>query len=106
MPISGPRFDFNPNQIGTVPEKDGVYVLFDNDEVIYIGRAIGQFLTLRRCLSDHCVGLFGDCTPRATHFACEVAAFPITREAELLDEFRVKFNRLPRCQDERRRAAR
>jgi hypothetical protein len=106
MPTHGPRFDFTPNQISVVPEKDGVYVLFDGDEVIYIGRAVGQFLTLRRCLSDHCVGLFGECTQRATHFAFELAAYPITREAELLDEFRVQFNRLPRCHGGRRNGAR
>ena len=104
-PTSARRFEFSPDEISSVPEEEGVYVLFDADEIIYIGRAVGRFLTLRRCLSDHGVGVFGDCTRRASHFAWEAAKSPIARETELLHEFQRTSGRLPRCQEGRRRTA-
>jgi hypothetical protein len=105
MPLNAPRIEFNMLHVSNAPEDEGVYVLWDGEEIIYIGRAVGR-ITLRRCLSDHCSGYFGYCTQNATHFGWEVARFPIAREAELLDEFRARFNALPRCHEERRRMPR
>jgi hypothetical protein len=98
MPIESPRFPFNPGEIGSAPEEEGVYVLWQGRELIYVGRAVGRFLTLRRCLSDHCSGTFGPCTQNATHYGWELSKVAVSREAELRDEFVEEFGRRPRCQ--------
>lgn len=79
------------------PADRGVYVLWNDDELIYYGFALGGDVTIRSSVKDHRLGLFGSCTARATHFSWEVCRDPIRREAELLREYRVSHKTLPRC---------
>lgn len=97
MPLSS-RLPFDPLNINSAPQDHGVYVLWDGEEVIHIGRPTGRSANIRTCLSEHYSGYLGACTQRATHFAWEVSTYPAARVAELLEDFRAKYKRLPRCQ--------
>jgi hypothetical protein len=73
-----------------------VFWFWDGDEVIFIGRAAGT-ATIKSCLKDHFAGDHGGCTQKATHYGWEITPLPISREAELLDEFVAEHKRRPRC---------
>jgi hypothetical protein len=94
MPMRGERHRFTTWQISGAPAAPGVYALWDRDEAIYVGATRGD-ATIRSCLQDHYARRV---QPHdATHFTWEIAASPVQREAELLDEFRIANSRLPRC---------
>lgn len=94
MPNNVERHRFTTWQISGAPVERGVYVLWENDEPIYVGATRGD-ATLRSCLQEHYARR---ARPHdATHFSCEICRDPVQREAELLAEFRIANSRLPRC---------
>jgi hypothetical protein len=102
MPIQGPRRLFTEKGIADSPKESGVFVLWDGDEAIYIGRT-GTPRTIHAALDDHCRGAYGTCTQFATHFSFEVTPRPAPREQQLMEEFGAAHGRLPRCQSVVRR---
>jgi len=91
MPNSLPRQRFSAWAIAGLPAALGVYLLWQGEEVVYIGRAMEG---LRQRLMEHYTR---HAKPwDATHFAWEPCARPAEREAELLRDARVAFGRLPR----------
>ena len=96
MAIKSPRYSFNPVTISTAPKHQGVFWLWDEDELIFVGRTTGN-ATIRSCLTEHCAGDYGPCTQQATHYGWELARFPAGREAELVEDFAAEYKRLPRC---------
>jgi len=97
MPVPRKVFPFSARLVALSPEVGGVYVLWQDDEVIYIGAALGGGATIRSRLVEHFSGNGGDCTRRATHYSWEISLKPAARELELLEEHRASFQRLPRC---------
>ena len=96
MPIASPRYAFNAVMISGAPPDPGVFALWDNDELIYYGRALGNGATIQSRLREHFeTGAHG--TAGATHYGWEIAANPRVREAELLREFQRLHGHLPRC---------
>jgi hypothetical protein len=96
MPIASPRYAFNAIMIAGAPPDPGVYALWEGDELIYYGRALGNDVTIQLRLREHLEhGL--RCTSGATHYGWEIAANPRQREAELLREYQESHGRLPRC---------
>ena len=93
----GTLWPFSETMINTEPNKPGVYVLFDNDEVIYIGMS----KTLKDRLLQHKRGDVGPCTEKATHYCIELNDDPEGREDELLDKYEDEYGKLPRCNDRR-----
>ena len=96
MPIASPRYAFNAVMVSGAPPDPGVYALWESDELIYYGRALGQGATIQSCLREH-LELGARCTSGATHYGWEIAANPRVREAELLREYESSQGRLPRC---------
>ena len=95
MPIASPRYAFNATMIAGAPPDPGVIALWENDELIYYGRALGNGTTIQSCLREHLdTGAHG--TAGATHYGWEIASNPRVREAELLREFQRQHGRLPR----------
>lgn len=91
MRNSLPRQRFSAWGIAGLPGALGVYLLWQGEEVVYIGRAMEG---LRHRLMEHYTR---HAKPwDATHFAWEPCARPAEREAELLREARAAFGRLPR----------
>ena len=96
MPIASPRYAFNATMVAGAPPDPGVFALWENDEVIYYGRALGNGATIQSRLREHLeTGAHG--TAAATHYGWEIAANPRVREVELLREFQRSYGRLPRC---------
>ena len=86
--------------VNNAPEKQGVYALYDGQELIYIGRASGEGVTIRSRLQAHHRGDDGRCTQQAIHYRREVTTDPISREQELLEEYkRAHDGRLPHCSE-------
>jgi hypothetical protein len=96
MPIASPRYAFNATMVSGAPPDPGVFALWEREELIYYGRALGQGATIQSRLREHLEGGDG-CTSRATHYGWEIASNPRSREAELLREFESSHGRLPRC---------
>jgi hypothetical protein len=97
MPLQSPLFPFTALLLAGAPEHGGVYALWSQGELVYIGRAGGDPMTIRSRLLDHFSGQDGPCTQNATHYAWEICLDSAARELELLEEYRAAFRRLPRC---------
>ena len=91
------QFPFSGALIAAAPEEPGVYLLWQDGAVIYIGRAQGLGTTIRSRLIDHFSGREGACTRQTTHYSWELVRDPAVREAQLLEEHRAKFRQAPRC---------
>lgn len=99
MPIEGDKYEFTEKNVNKSPDKHGVYALFDDNELIYYGRAAGDGVTIRSRLKDHYAGREGQCTKGATHYKRETTERPKSREKELLEEYEKKHGDLPRCNE-------
>lgn len=97
MPLPRELFPMTSKLIAGAPEEPGVYVLWEQGEAVYIGVAPGRGTTIRSRLVDHFTGLLSPCTRHATHYSWEISLKPSLREGELMDEFRLRNQRLPRC---------
>jgi hypothetical protein len=105
MPLVGTLFQFTPFSVSLVPEQAGVYCLFDATGVIYYGKSDAR-TGVRGRLQAHLSGSEGYCTASATAFQYELCSNPEAREGALLQEFRLLYGRLPRCNDVIPRASR
>ena len=93
MPIEDPRYHFTAVIAYGAPSNSGVYALWQDRELIYIGRAA----SIRQLLIDH---LEKRDIREATHYSWELSLRPLEREAELLEQFRKRHGHLPRCNAE------
>jgi excinuclease UvrABC nuclease subunit len=93
VPIAAPRYRLISILAAGAPEQPGVYALWHDEEMIYLGRAA----SIRRRLAEHLQRSDAPCLLEATHYTWELALRPEAREAELLAEFRSRYGRLPRC---------
>jgi hypothetical protein len=96
MPFGGGRYRFTRSMVEGAPADPGVYALWENEELIYYGRASASS-TIQFALFEHLSGWAGPCTGRATHYGWEITLDPVARGAELLAEYQAEFKRLPRC---------
>jgi excinuclease UvrABC nuclease subunit len=94
MPITGDQYHFSQENVDKSPDQPGVYALYQNNALIYIGRAQ---TSIRGRLQSHRAGREGPCTQAADGYKREVCSNPVTRERELLAEFQYTYGRLPRC---------
>jgi hypothetical protein len=85
------RYRFTRLVIAGAPEDQGVYALWDGEELVYYGRG-----SIRARLLDHFDGHVDPLTRRATHYGWEMCADPAAREAELLEEHQRLFGKPPR----------
>lgn len=84
--------EFNPENVGAVPEAEGVYQLLDEQEnVIYIKGA----MNLRRELEEQ-LEVHGE----ARYFMYEVEPMYTKRESELLQRYLQEHGRMPELNDE------
>lgn len=96
MPINGKRYPFVEYAVAGAPPDPGVFALWEDDELIYIGAALGEGATLQSMLKEHLAGAF-PCTRTATHYSWELARNVKTLEQQVLWDFRGSFRRAPRC---------
>src|SRR2546428_11652754 len=72
MPFAGGRYRFTRSMVEGAPADPGVYALWENDELIYYGRASGNVISIQFALFEHLSGRAGPCTQRATHYGWEI----------------------------------
>jgi hypothetical protein len=88
------RSPFNAEEIQNVPEESGIYCLFQEQDLVYVGRTAPRS-TLKREL-EHALRLsMADEEMEATHFDFEPTKTPKTRATEELRSFYETFGRLP-----------
>jgi len=91
------RYPFNRRMLEGAPEEFGIYALFEDDELIYVGSAHGG-MTIKTCLLLHQDGAMGPCTMKAKAYAWEITRWASARSNEILAEFFALTRKDPRCQ--------
>ena len=87
------RQRFAPEDVQNVPEESGIYCLFQDHDLVYIGRtAPGNGL---RSELQHALRIAMADDMHASHFTFERSKSPKTRAAEELRGFYETFGRLP-----------
>jgi len=102
MPIANRHWSFNPMVVSGAPHELGVYVLFEDDEIVYYGCAV-HGSTIQSALLEILArvrGGEGGCLQRVTRYSWEITHRPRLREAELLREFEQAHQHPPRCNQE------
>lgn len=99
MEIKGDLRPFSGEGVARAPDEPGVYVLYEADKLIYIGRAEGglSITTLRARLKSRYEARHGLAIEQATHYRCEVSGDPVARECELLREYEALYGQPPPC---------
>jgi len=90
------RYPFLPAVIEGAPEQAGVYVLWEGDELTYIGAAGPGTMTIKSRLLEHLRGE-DHCSCSPTHYGWRLARHPQALERELLDQHQAKLQDAPRC---------
>jgi len=90
MAIRSPKWLVLAVLVFSAPDTPGVYELWDDDELIYVGATHGG--TLREELVHELYDLHAS----ATHFSLEISFAPARRERELLAEYEAQHHRPPR----------
>jgi plasmid stability protein len=88
------RYRFTRIVLLGAPDDAGVYALWDQEELVYYGRAMGGGLTVRARLLEHFDGHLP--SESVSHYSWELSADPAAREAQLLAEYQRVFGRPPR----------
>lgn len=91
------RYAFSEDNVRVAPDVHGVYKLYQGNLLIYIGRAIGQGVTIRTRLQSHFRGDEGPCTQAATAYERFACRDPRAEERRLLEEHLRLYGTLPRC---------
>lgn len=89
------RWTLSATVVAYAPDEPGVYAVWKDDELVYIGHA-KRGLGLRKALTEHLEGRI-ECTRCATHYSWEITLIPEQREKKVLDEYREARGGLPRC---------
>lgn len=87
------RQRFSPEDVQNVPEETGIYCLYHDRDLVYIGRTAPRS-NLRSELRHALTVAMAD-DMHATHFTYEVTKSPKTRATEELREFYETWGRLP-----------
>jgi hypothetical protein len=90
MAIRSPRWLALAALVYATPDTPGVYELWYDDELVYVGSTHG------RTLREELVHELLEADARATHFSWEITFRPAARERELLEEFVAEHFHLPK----------
>jgi hypothetical protein len=91
------KHPFTEHGIEDAPAVSGVYWLWDGDELIFVGKAVGENVTIRACLQLHLQGGEGKCTQEATSFGFEMPDDPDMFIKDAIGSWEWHHKRLPRC---------
>ena len=87
------RLPFSEDEVRNVPEETGIFCLFHDRDLVYIGRTSPR--TGVRSELEHALRMAMADDIAATHFTFEVTKSPKTRAAEELREYFGVWGRLP-----------
>lgn len=90
---------FTEAAVDVSPATPGVYLLYRNGHLVYIGAAVNG-AGIRAELESHRRGAHGACTKSATAFLFELVAEPLTTYRHYLEAYRAGHDgRLPPCNE-------
>lgn len=92
MAIRSPKWLVLATLVAIAPDTPGVFELWDDDEIVFVGATRTDRSTLRTELVHELLESGRD----ATHFSWEITYAPAARERELLAEFEHEHHRPPR----------
>jgi hypothetical protein len=98
---SDPRAPFTPSLIEAAPDTVGVFALWQDGGVIYLGKASGGSATIRNALAEQ-LGARQLSSHAGLRCSWEVADDPDHRHSELLREFEAAHHCAPLWNDPRR----
>ena len=98
MAIPGGKYAFTKENIDRSPTSQGVYALYDGDNIIYIGKAEGEN-GIRELQQRHKQGDEGNCTQNASHYRRDPSTNTKKMERVYLQEYKRLNGILPRCND-------
>ncbi len=90
---------FEDKHVRAVPEKSGIFCLWDHAHLVYVGRT-APLSTLRAEL-NHALTMAMAEEMTCTHFSYELTATPKTRAAEALRDHFERWGALPRYNEAR-----
>ena len=90
---------FDDLHVQQVPEKSGIFCLWDRAMLVYVGRTAPR--SNLRAELDHALTMAMAADLCATHFTFEETASPQTRAAEELRDFYERWGSLPRYNEAR-----
>lgn len=93
-----PRFPLTGKSMCYAPESPGIYGLFRDAELIYVGATgVQPERTIRTCLLAHLNGAKSRCTADATQYAWSITLSSAHQAAKILEQFKAEHHRLPQC---------
>jgi hypothetical protein len=90
---------FEDKHVQGVPEKSGIFCLWDHAHLVYVGRTAPR--TNLRVELQHALTMAMAEDLSATHFTYEVTSTPKTRAAEELRDYYERWGGLPRYNESR-----
>jgi hypothetical protein len=99
MPVKKPKYKLTRAMVDAAPGEQGLYALWEDEELIYVGRTSVN-TTIRERLREHLARRLCPCTEKATHYSWELSLRPATREVETLEKILAEFGRMPRCNED------
>ena len=105
MSIKIRSLPFTESLIAAAPDTTGVFALWQNGGVIYLGKASAGAATIRKALAEQLQGRKWSETPeelRVTRCSWEIAEDADKRHSELLHEFEAAHRCLPLWNDPQR----
>ena len=96
------RLRFSEHYVQSVPESPGIFCLWDNQHLVYVGRSAPRSNLRTELHHALTVAMVADLS--ATHFSYEVTNAPKTRAAEELREHFERWGALPRYNESPRAA--
>ena len=79
-----------------LPELPGVFTLYRDGMLIFIGHADGGVRTIKSQIVDHKEGRRGACTQSFDHYTREVTTNVVCRYRELMEQHARKYRRWPK----------
>jgi hypothetical protein len=90
---------FTDAAVEITPSSPGVYLLYRDGRLIYVGLAVNGS-GIRQELESHLRGAYGACTQAASAFLYELSAHPIALYRQYLRAHRAQYGgRLPACNE-------
>jgi hypothetical protein len=94
------RLRFSEQYVQSVPESPGIFCLWDNRHLVYVGRSAPRSNLREELRHALAVAMAADLS--ATHFTYEVTSTPKTRAAQELREHFERWGALPRYNESAR----
>lgn len=95
------RYPFTREGLDIAPRSPGIYGLFYEGQVIYVGStATDPARTIHASLSAHLHGAHGDCTASAMRYSWAITLSSAVEAAQILEEYETEHGCLPHCHAE------